>query len=77
MKRPFLGADGFVQGWQEYLDRYPGTIDYRIVISVRFENLVARPVIVDTGTPYCILRPQEASLLNFDYRAAAVDTPRF
>lgn len=66
---PFWGADGFVQGWLPYLDNYPGSDDHRIVIQVRFGNLPITFAIFDTGTPWCILHPQIADDLDFDYKS--------
>ncbi len=64
-----MGNNGFTQGWLNYIDYYPGfTRDARIVFQVKFGNLEPTYVIADTGSAWCILSPEDANDLDFDYR---------
>lgn len=74
---PFFAPDGFVQGWINYADRYSVfEQDYRIVIQVKFASLQASAAILDTGAPWCILGPEDADDLDFDYRVDYVQRTR-
>jgi hypothetical protein len=59
-----LGSDEFVQGMVPYAD-FDGTQQHtRIIIPVTFGNMTFTTAIVDTGAPWCVLRPEETYGLN-------------
>jgi hypothetical protein len=53
-----IGSD-FAVGSTYYLDHYPGDeINRRIVLNVTFDRAETIPMILDTGSAWCILDPQ-------------------
>jgi hypothetical protein len=63
-----LGPGEFVQGAVRYSSYYPGDEpNRRIVVPVSFDNAPRiSQVVVDTGSPWCVLNPTEARELNID-----------
>jgi hypothetical protein len=70
-----LGPNQFVQGVIEYSDYDPSQGHSRIIIPVTFNDLITTPAIVDTGTPWCVLRPEYAESLNIG-ALELLETPR-
>lgn len=62
---------GFARGVQVYSDYDPSQKHSRIMIYVRFGNLPTATAMLDTGAPWCILKPQDADDLNIKYRATS------
>lgn len=61
---------GFTQGQVTYLDDWPGENSgiNRIIVPIQLgQNSFSILAMVDTGSQYCILRPEHASNLNIDY----------
>ena len=66
----------FAVGALRYLDQVPGRErENRIVLEVHFGSLPSSFAVLDTGSPYCILSPNEANLLGIDYRTKATEQP--
>jgi hypothetical protein len=61
-----LGLDQFAQGVVQYIDTYPAQQHSRIFIPVAFGDLPPTLAMVDTGSPWCILSPEEAHALDLD-----------
>jgi hypothetical protein len=56
---------GFAFGSVTYIDRYPGDErNARVVVTVTIAGSHTTPMIVDTGTPWCILDPETAEVLD-------------
>jgi hypothetical protein len=54
-----LGSDQFVQGVIEYSDFDQTQSTTRIIIPATFGDTAITTAIVDTGSPWCILGPEE------------------
>src|SRR5687767_9383309 len=67
---------GFAQGMVSYWDYEPTQRHSRIVIPVSFGN-VATSAILDTGSPWCVLSPEEALATGIDYQALAFEYVNF
>ncbi len=65
-----LLPDGFAQGVIRYIDNLPGRNEpvNRIYLLARFGDNSPTFAVLDTGAPYCILKPDEAVDLVLDYR---------
>jgi len=73
-----LGPDKFARGRVKYLDYLGDSLDTaRIILPVTFGDRVRTFAIVDTGSPWCILNPQEAAILNIDYSKEGQKISRF
>jgi hypothetical protein len=69
-----LGPDEFAQGVVYYSDYDPTQRHSRIIIPVTFGTLHTS-AIVDTGSPWCILGPDEATELNLNAYESFVTPP--
>ncbi len=59
-----LGAGKFALGRLTYSDWLPGSRSARLILPVMFENRLSTTAVLDTGSPWCILSPHEADVLN-------------
>jgi hypothetical protein len=64
-----LIAPGFAVGSARFEDRYPGDErNARIVLTATLEGGPSMPMIVDTGTPWCILNPELADAWGITFQ---------
>lgn len=63
-----LGPDEFAQGVVRYSDVDPSQQQRRMIVPVTFGDTVTTFAIIDTGSPWCVLGPDDAKGLTVGYR---------
>jgi hypothetical protein len=64
-----LNHSGFARGFVTYTDQFGESNATRIVVPVNSGSVVFTSAIVDTGGLWCVLDPEDAEGLDFDYKA--------
>ncbi len=61
-----LFETGFVSGAMRYIDRYADDADSRIVLAVSINGFEATEMVLDTGSPWCIVSPLVADEMELE-----------